>query len=456
MDAKSIAEQARERARIALEQTRLERQEAEEQKRQEKSQRERPDYPDLLRAKVISGLTVKKTGDYTDDLAAFQKGVQDFVGTIPNELLLRADCDVMQSFFHHTVNMLSVVPEIPSYLMKGTPTEDELKPYIDTVLQKNLRARTCSALLADQEVRQRLFDTCEPVTLESRLETLAGEIQRVTPTPEDADAFQAKCRGNWMTLFDKIEEVNQLGYVQSGGVYIVQGHRDSGSTDAVYTIIQTKTHIGEKRVFLIERLKPIMETLISLAAKLESLPTDTLKAVEKRFRLNNRLGILGHLVNKLEKFGVWSTNQCIDHSHPYGLGEVTEPFLETIKQYAEKSPATAASILFMISNRIGPCMYYNCPEESRVDNSKEPMLWIELLNIPAVAAAFEGKQDPGWITEQLGRLLAISKEHAGWKESFYHEFRWKQDRTPQQIAEIWFTRRDDEAFWKKDKEQQSA
>lgn len=475
MNAKSIAEQARERARIALEQTKLQKQEIDEQKKQEKAQRERPDYPDLLRAKVISGLTVEKTGDYTDDLAAFQKGMQNFVVAIPDVLLLAADCNTMRALFHNTVKMLSVVPEIPAYLMERNPSEDHLKPYIDTVLKKNLYARTYSSLLANPEIRQRIFETCEPISLEARLNTLAGEVQSVTPTPEEAEVFQAKCRERWVALFVKIEEVNQLGYIQSGGVYVVRdrernsGWRESSglsgyypirTTDAVYTVTQMRTEINKEVMPFVNRLKPILETLASLNSKIEAVPAASQKNMKELFYLHDgddNRNTFGHLIHALEEFGVWSTNQCIDtHSRPYYLGSATEPLLEVVKQYAEISPMAAACILFLLSSRIGSSYGYNCPGESMVDNSKEPRFWIEALKVPAVTKVFEEKQDPKWITKQLERLLAISKESASWEKGLYGKFFWREDRTPQQVAELWLTQRTDEAFWEKDKDQRSA
>ncbi len=456
MDAKSIADQARERARIALEQEQLRQQEAKEQENQEAAQRQRSDYPDILRAKISAGLNVEKTGDYTQDLAAFQGQMREFINTIPAALLLKAECSILARIIGYAVEMLSIVPDIPAHILGSKPSEDRLKPYIDQVLHRNLRARTFANLLSDAEVRERLYATCEPETFEARLNALAGEVQQAKPTVGDSDAFQADCRSRWIKVFEAVEAVNAIGYFQTNGTYILRANinwkagwrYDSGmgyvadTTDR--TFILSRINQGAE----VARIAKIVETLKGWTVALETLPPQTKKALDELECEAYRATALGKLIRSLEVFGVWSTNQCIDTtSHPYHVGELAEPFLEMLNEYAAVSPVSAVVILHRMASTVGSCYGYNCPEESLVDNGREPAAWIDVFKLPEVRSVFQGKRSPKWVALQVHRLFAVCRQYINWRKDSWQDWHFRQGAEPKDIAEQWLKVRNDEAYW---------
>jgi hypothetical protein len=199
----------------------------------------------------------------------------------------------------------------------------------------------------------------------------------------------------------------------------------------------------------VARIAKIVAILKGWAVAIEALPTEIQSAIgEMAGECPREWTALQKLVYSAERFGVWSTNQCIDtHRHPLYIGKLAEPLLEVLDGYATANPAAAATILHFLANWIGSGMFYDCPEESLVDNGKEPEAWIEALKQPEAQLAFTAEQDPKQVQLYFQRLLAVCEQHIDWRGRGEYGFRWYQDRTPAEVAVEWVGVYNDEPYW---------
>jgi len=486
MDVKKLAEQAKERARIAVEEHKLKRDEKMEQDKQKEAQSQRDDYPELLRGQILAGLAVKNTGDYSDDLAVFQESMRQLVVEIPDAAIREANTDRFRGFLSNTIQLLSTKPNIPAH--EVGKKEVNLEPYIKPVLEGNLKARTFAALIGRKDLRDRVIASCvSPITVEARLKSMATLVNDHYDHKylDNPDQFIADCEQKWAEFLEKVDVVNASGYVQSKGHYVVRpgmecrwGWRVYGRGifsswdddrqschDLTYLLIKSHWYIktaDKKEQPIYETLLPIAERVRKIAVAVERLPAQTQKQLKKHTNVSEHYGAnrpdwFGYLVHQLEVFGVWVTNQCIDtHSHPYHLNhDLVNKMLDLMEEYVVSSPVVAVIVLDTISWRIGSGWFYNCPEESLVENSKQPSVYLDALADAKVRKVFKGRRSPIKVRTYLTRLLDVASSLNRWSEGWGGRYFWQSVPVEVVVAK-WLEHYNDDPHWQKKSEESKS
>jgi len=485
MDLKRLSEQVRERAKLAVKEQKKTKDEEEKRKHQRQAQKERDDYPDLLRTQILAGLQVSDSSDYSDDLAEFQDNMRAMVNAIPNDLLVKADSENINSFLSETIDMLYIKPDVPAFLA-GEQDDTKLEPYIKTVLIRNLKARTFAILINDAETQNQVFATCSPATIDQRLNSLAVMVEAVYKDEhlKDTESFVAKCKEVWQNFFQEVREVNDSPFLKDRsdrkpyifpyrGVKMRWGWCSShfwgpDCTDIPYALLNSEwwheTENGEIKELVFKVMHSMAEKIQPLVNDLNSISTITRKRLYKGLSAYSVSGsshegsINDLLLRMIEEFGVWCTNQCVDWSDGiwYIQGECVDLMLVRLEEYRLISPVAAVIMLDCLTSQVGSCMFYNCPDESYVNNAIEPKYLLEkIFTSNEVKKVFKGKKSPDWIRKHMYRLLSLVHKHAKWEEKWGWHF--KEDYSPDDIIRIWTKNLHNEEYWvvKKD-EAQSA
>ncbi len=415
------------------------------QEEQKEKQKRRGDYAEILRANMYGAITVKNPGDYADDLLDFQEQVLKIITSIPAKFITDKSAEDLSGFFEKMMDSIKIT---------GNNGES-----LESLMSYQVKARTTIAILSDESIQQNVYSSCIGTTIGSRFSTMAYIVH----TQNDllpVKKFELICKKECEKFLITVNEVNALEYITDNyRPYILSvdlkheiwGNRYSNELpgDPVHALINTIPYSEGEQASLKNRMVPRIESIKKLVAGIKSVnfPKESLKDFADSYR--DVPGLFHQLMHKLEIFGVWTTNQCVDHSTmPHYLGSLTDQMIDLINQYMEVSPVAVAYMLHGQSVSVGTHMFYNCPEESSTDNSLESAKVLQIFKHPKVIEVFQGQNSPTFIKDRLEKLRTVINRELKWVDrgvmNYYLNGR---DSSPGFFVETWLKNLENEEYW---------
>lgn len=97
-------------------------------------------------------------------------------------------------------------------------------------------------------------------------------------------------------------------------------------------------------------------------------------------------------------------------------------------------------------------MFYNCPEESAVDNSLIPEKVLKILKHETVKKVFARRKSAEWIQEQLNKLWLVIDKDLYWTENFGYKL-YGQYSSVDYFVETWYKNLNNKAYWEEKKKE---
>lgn len=357
MDTSKLKDQITQRLSKDSQKAKAEQEIEKNQEEQKQKQKRRGDYAEILRTNLYGVLTVQNPGDYADDLLEFQEQVRVVIASIPTRFITDTSIEDLTKFFKKMMQSIKIT---------GRDSES-----LETLMGYQIKARMTITILGDESLRQRMYNSCMGVKLGGRLSTLALLVHK-QDSSASIEEFELACRTGWENFLNTVDEINSLEYItDSYCPYILSvdlkheiwgaSYKNELPGDPVYTLVSYFPYTEGQKVSLKEQMIPRIQIIKNLATAMESAKFPQSAINDFKDYYTEVPGLFHRLMHKLEIYGVWTTNQCVEHStSPHYFGPLTEQMLELIDQYMEISPVAVAYMLRDQSVNVGTHMFYNC------------------------------------------------------------------------------------------------